>query len=116
MAGYNRGMVFKEVSDLLSEEELAEIAETERQEREGKIPKGDYLTELYLEFEHNNMDYLRTLTESVGIAVTMMEDQDVDRRDMLRSLIEQDTQKIEILRKEILNDRETLAELKRLSR
>jgi hypothetical protein len=109
MAGYNhRGMVFREVEHYLSEEELIEVAQQERQETEGNIPKHDYLKELYGEFEQNSMEYMQTLTELVSIQVALMESADRDIQDTVRSLIDQDTRKIESLRKEILHDRQTL--------
>jgi len=115
MVGYDRQTAFKEVEPYLSEKERAEFAEQERQEQEGNIPKHDYLRELYREFEHNSMEYMQTLTELVGIEVALMEGADRDIQDPVRSLIDQDTRKIESLRKEILHDRKTVAELKRIS-
>ena len=101
MAGYNhRGMVFREVEPYLSEEELIEVAQQERQETEENIPKHDYLKELYGEFEQNSMEYMQTLTELVSIQVALMESADRDIQDTVRSLIDQDTRKIESLRKE----------------
>lgn len=115
MVGYNRQAVFKEIEPLLSEEERAEIVERERQEREENIPRHDYLTELYQEYERENREHMQILTESIGIEVALMEGASPEMQDIIRRLIKEDTRMIEALRKEILHDRETLTELKKLS-
>jgi len=116
MIGSNRQTAFKEVEPLLSEKERAEIAEQERQEREGNIPKSDYVGELYGEYERINTEYMQILTESIGIEVALMEGASPEMQELIRGLIAEEINKIESLRKEILNDRETARELKRLQR
>jgi hypothetical protein len=116
MVGYNRQAVFKEIEPLLSEEERAEIAERERQEREGNIPRHDCLTELYQEYERENREHMQILTELIGIDVALMEGASPEMQGIIRGLIAEDMSTIETLRKDILNDRKTVAELKRLQR
>jgi hypothetical protein len=114
--GFNRQAAFKEVEPYLTGQELAEVREQERQEQEGNSPRSDYLGELYGEFERESREYMQILTESIGIEVALMEGAEPDMRELIRGLIAADTNKIESLRKEILNDRATLTELKRLQR
>lgn len=115
MVGYDHQTAFKEIESYLSERERVEIMEFDRQEAEGNIPKRDYLTELYQEFERDNTGHMRILTELVGVEVALMEGADPTMRDTISALINQDTSMIETLRKEILHGRETVTELKRLS-
>ncbi len=118
MAGYNhRGMVFLEVKDLLSEEELIEVAQQERQEREGNIPKRDFLTELYQEFENISAERMTDETETIGILTAIKEGE--DREEILRLIANQIQKSVTTIseqREAILHDRKTAAELKRISR
>lgn len=118
MAGYNnRGMVFREVKDLLSDEEIEAIEEQERQEREGNIPKQYYLTELYREFERINSERMADETEMIGILTAMREKETREEiQTMISTQIRESIETISRQRKEILHDRQTLTELKRLSR
>jgi hypothetical protein len=103
MAGYNhRGMVFREVEPFLSDEDLAEVKERERQEVAGNIPKHDHLRELYQEFEWDNMEHMRILTGLIGMKVALMESASPEMQDIARSLIEHDQHTIELLRENIL--------------
>ncbi len=116
MVGNNRQEAFKEVAPFLSEKERAEVAEKERQEREGNIPKSDYVGELYREYERESREHMQVLTELIGIEVALAEGAEPDMQELIRGLIAEDMNTIETLRKEILNDRETARELKKLSR
>lgn len=116
MVGSERAATFQEVLPYLSDEERAAVAEQERREREGNIPRHDCLTELYQEYERDNREYMQILTESIGIEVALMEGASPEMQGIIRGLITADTNKVEALRKEILHDRETLTELKRLRR
>jgi len=116
MVGYNRGMVFREVEPYLSDEELSEVKEQERQEAEGNIPKQDHLTQLYEAFEGISMDCMAQHVEAIGLFTAIREKE--DREDilvMINSQIREGIWATEKSRKEILHDRETLAELKRIS-
>lgn len=116
MVGYDRQAVFEEVLPFLTEQELAGVREQEKQEKTGNIPKSDYVTELYQEYEQINTEYMQILTESIGIEVALAEGAEPDMQELIRGLIAEDKNKIESLRKEILNDRATVTELKRLQR
>ena len=116
MAGYDRQAVLKEIEPYLSEEELENIEEQARLEREGSIPKHDYLAELYGAFEGISRDCMTEQTEAIGLLTAMREKE--DREEILETIsrqIRQGVRAIEESRKEILHDRKTLAELKRIS-
>lgn len=111
MVGYDRQAAFKEVEPLLSEEELTEV------EEEGNIPKHDYLTELYGEFEEISKECIAEHVETIGLLTAMKEKENCESTLVfINGLIRQSIELVEISRKEILNDRKTLAGLKRVSR
>jgi len=116
MDGYSRGMVFREVEPYLSDEDLAEVKEQERRDAFGNIPEHDYLTELYQAFEGISRDCMAEHVEAIGLLTAMRENEDREEvLDMINRQIRQGVRAIEKSRKEILHDRETLAELKRIS-
>jgi len=107
----------REVEPLLSEEERAEIAEQERQEREGNIPRHDYLGELYGEFEKISTERIADETAMIGILTAMREAEGPGEAfDRLTRQIREGMEIFKEQREEILHDRETARELKNLQR
>jgi len=114
--GYDRAVAMREVESLLSEEERAEIAEQERREIEGNIPRHDHLGELYGEFERISAERIADETAMIGILTAMREEEGPGEAfDRLTRQIRGSMEIIREQRKEILHDRETAAELKRVS-
>ena len=124
-------MVIDELSGCYTEQERKEIEagarayddmckaelEEERRVREKQKPQTpiEYLEDLYRECENIELDYIRTLTASIGLLTAIREKEtDPAKQRRLNSLINHETMMIELKRREIVDDRNTIAGFKEI--
>lgn len=95
--------------DRKCEEQLAREAEYAVR----SLKENNPLDEIYQEFEKINTESIQIHQESIGILVKLRERGNGEIRERVRDLINLETYEIELLRKDILSDRDFIKKLSR---